>query len=200
MRSILLQRDNGLKQKLLGNARPVPRDFFFSWDVFGLKSSEALTKNYFLKTICWLKYLYLILLEIFLRVINDIDRVIVVTSLLECNMMIVADLPGGPWRGPGVRVGDDSGGGDGQPQDVLPGRGELLWQGEQQDLWWRWAKRTRETIDWRWRDDVCPGEGDCDHDDQCAGLLECGTDNCLTKTGGLWDQGRVQHWSDQRLK
>ena len=25
------------------------------------------------------------------------------------------------------------------------------------------------------------GEGDCDHDDQCAGLLECGQDNCATK-------------------
>ena len=25
------------------------------------------------------------------------------------------------------------------------------------------------------------GEGDCDHDDQCAGVLECGSDNCATK-------------------
>ena len=25
------------------------------------------------------------------------------------------------------------------------------------------------------------GEGDCDHDDQCAGVLECGLDNCATK-------------------
>ena len=25
------------------------------------------------------------------------------------------------------------------------------------------------------------GEGDCDHDDQCAGVLQCGTDNCATK-------------------
>ena len=25
------------------------------------------------------------------------------------------------------------------------------------------------------------GEGDCDHDDQCAGVLECGEDNCVTK-------------------
>ena len=45
-------------------------------------------------------------------------------------------------------------------------------------------------------DDVPPGEGDCDHDDQCAGLLECGNNNCLTKTGGLWDQGRVQHYKE----
>ena len=45
-------------------------------------------------------------------------------------------------------------------------------------------------------DDVLPGEGDCDHDDQCAGLLECGHNNCLTKTGGLWDQGRVQHYKE----
>ena len=31
------------------------------------------------------------------------------------------------------------------------------------------------------------GEGDCDHDDQCAGVLECGEDNCATKSGGYWD-------------
>ena len=49
--------------------------------------------------------------------------------------MIVADVPGGSGRGSVVRVGDDSGGGDGQPQDVLQGRGELLWQGGQQALW-----------------------------------------------------------------
>ena len=30
------------------------------------------------------------------------------------------------------------------------------------------------------------GEGDCDLDSQCAGVLECGTDNC-PYTGGLWD-------------
>ena len=37
---------------------------------------------------------------------------------------------------------------------------------------------------------VCAeGEGDCDSDDQCEGLLECGQDNCATKSGGLWDSG-----------
>ena len=34
------------------------------------------------------------------------------------------------------------------------------------------------------------GEGDCDHDDQCAGLLQCGEDNCATKSGGYWDEGK----------
>ena len=38
-------------------------------------------------------------------------------------------------------------------------------------------------------DDDDTGEGDCDHDDQCSGLLECGSDNCATKTGGYWDEG-----------
>ena len=32
------------------------------------------------------------------------------------------------------------------------------------------------------------GEGDCDEDEQCQGLLQCGTDNCQTKTGGAWDR------------
>ena len=32
------------------------------------------------------------------------------------------------------------------------------------------------------------GEGDCQDDDQCSGLLQCGTDNCATKSGGLWDE------------
>lgn len=27
------------------------------------------------------------------------------------------------------------------------------------------------------------GEGDCDDDEQCAGLLECGTDNCPSTSG-----------------
>ena len=54
----------------------------------------------------------------------------------------VADVPGGPWRGSIVSVGDDSRGGDWEPQDVLPGRSELLWQGVQQALWWRSAERT----------------------------------------------------------
>ena len=50
------------------------------------------------------------------------------------------------------------------------------------------------------------GEGDCDEDDQCsgaktrnlshvyeknqsfiAGMLECGSNNCALKSGGLWD-------------
>ena len=31
------------------------------------------------------------------------------------------------------------------------------------------------------------GEGDCDHDDQCAGVLQCGQDNCATQSGGYWD-------------
>ena len=31
------------------------------------------------------------------------------------------------------------------------------------------------------------GEGDCDDDSQCAGVLECGSDNCAIKTGGYWD-------------
>ena len=30
------------------------------------------------------------------------------------------------------------------------------------------------------------GEGDCDEDAQCAGVLQCGTDNCPT-SGGHWD-------------
>ena len=30
------------------------------------------------------------------------------------------------------------------------------------------------------------GEGDCNHDLECEGLLECGHDNCAM-TGGLWD-------------
>ena len=36
------------------------------------------------------------------------------------------------------------------------------------------------------------GEGDCNSDGDCAGLLECGSNNCVTefgKTGGLWDAG-----------
>ena len=37
--------------------------------------------------------------------------------------------------------------------------------------------------------EVLLGEGDCDSDSECSGLLECGTDNCLTKTGGHWDPG-----------
>ena len=37
-------------------------------------------------------------------------------------------------------------------------------------------------------DDGDVGQGDCDHDDQCSGLLQCGTDNCATKSGGLWDE------------
>ena len=32
------------------------------------------------------------------------------------------------------------------------------------------------------------GEGDCDDDSQCQGLLQCGSDNCQTKTGGSWHQ------------
>ena len=32
------------------------------------------------------------------------------------------------------------------------------------------------------------GEGDCDDDGQCQGLLQCGSDNCQTKSGGAWDQ------------
>ena len=32
------------------------------------------------------------------------------------------------------------------------------------------------------------GEGDCDHDGQCAGVLECGNNNCPIKTGGYWDE------------
>ena len=32
------------------------------------------------------------------------------------------------------------------------------------------------------------GEGDCDEDGQCQGLLQCGEDNCQTKSGGSWDQ------------
>ena len=31
------------------------------------------------------------------------------------------------------------------------------------------------------------GEGDCDHDDQCSGHLRCGNNNCVHKSGGLWD-------------
>lgn len=31
------------------------------------------------------------------------------------------------------------------------------------------------------------GEGDCDEDEECQGLLQCGTDNCRTKSGGAWD-------------
>ena len=31
------------------------------------------------------------------------------------------------------------------------------------------------------------GEGDCDSDADCAGSLICGSDNCATKSGGLWD-------------
>merc|ERR1719500_2650588 len=34
------------------------------------------------------------------------------------------------------------------------------------------------------------GQGDCNEDRECAGLLECGQDNCISeysKTGGLWD-------------
>ena len=30
-------------------------------------------------------------------------------------------------------------------------------------------------------------EGDCDHDDQCAELLQCGQDNCPSQSGGYWD-------------
>ena len=29
------------------------------------------------------------------------------------------------------------------------------------------------------------GEGDCDNDDQCVGLLECGTNNCPITSGRL---------------
>jgi hypothetical protein len=31
------------------------------------------------------------------------------------------------------------------------------------------------------------GEGDCEEDRDCAGLLVCGTNNCAVKSGGLWD-------------
>ena len=31
------------------------------------------------------------------------------------------------------------------------------------------------------------GEGDCQEDRDCAGLLVCGSDNCATKSGGHWD-------------
>ena len=31
------------------------------------------------------------------------------------------------------------------------------------------------------------GEGDCDSDDHCSGLLECGDNNCATTSGGYWD-------------
>ena len=31
------------------------------------------------------------------------------------------------------------------------------------------------------------GEGDCDHDDQCAGHLKCGKNNCAHTSGGYWD-------------
>ena len=30
-------------------------------------------------------------------------------------------------------------------------------------------------------------EGDCDHDDECEGTLQCGTDNCPVQSGGYWD-------------
>ena len=30
-------------------------------------------------------------------------------------------------------------------------------------------------------------EGDCDHDNECAGSLKCGTDNCGSAYGGDWD-------------
>ena len=64
-----------------------------------------------------------------------------------------------------------------------------------------------------WRRLCNEGEGDCDTDDQvpthfihssvfissyfifiqCSGLLECGSDNCATKSGGYWD-GEVRQW------
>ena len=31
------------------------------------------------------------------------------------------------------------------------------------------------------------GEGDCAKDEDCAGSLQCGEDNCPVKSGGLWD-------------
>ena len=43
------------------------------------------------------------------------------------------------------------------------------------------------------------GEGDCDSDDQCSGDLKCGTDNCGTGFGDLWDCCQAEQGNINKL-